>query len=140
VHALHDVGRRSASAPPGLKVLVIDDNVDAADSLAMLLEALGHDVRTANDGATGLRVASAHMPSVVFCDIGMAGLDGYEVARRLRQDAACAGATIVAVTGWGGPEDKGRSEDAGFDLHLTKPIDATSVEAILESRSCRIAG
>jgi PAS domain S-box-containing protein len=115
-----------ASAPPagGLKVLVVDDNDDGAASLATLLRLAGHDVRTAGDGARALAVARAFRPEVVLLDIALPGeLDGYEVARRLRQEPGLEGVLLIALTGLGAPEDVARASTAGFDHHLAKPAD-----------------
>lgn len=106
----------------GLKVLVVDDNTDAADSLGELLTLTGHQSRTAYDGSEALEIATTFLPDVVLCDLGMPGIDGYEVARRLRALPAMRRATLVALTGWGSETDRERSAEAGFDTHLTKPV------------------
>ncbi|WP_198320733.1 hybrid sensor histidine kinase/response regulator [Azohydromonas aeria] len=113
------------------RVLVVDDNVDAADSLAMMLQLIGHEARAVHDGAAALEQAPAWQPDIVLLDIGLPGMDGYEVARRLRADAALAGTLLVALTGWGSEADKRRSAEAGFDAHLTKPVALGDVEAVL---------
>lgn len=105
------------------RILVVDDNVDAADSLALLLRAQGHDVRVAYGGEAALALAAGFAPEIVLLDLGMPGLDGFAVARRLRQDRTTALPKLVAVSGWGQPSDRRRSADAGFDHHLTKPVD-----------------
>ena len=105
------------------RVLVVDDNQDAADSLAQLLELLGHDVRTAHDGEAGIAAAEAFLPDVVLLDIGMPKLNGYDACRRIRDQAWGSGMTLVAMTGWGQEEDKRRSLEAGFDGHLVKPVE-----------------
>ncbi|WP_066336630.1 response regulator [Azohydromonas lata] len=115
----------------GRRVLVVDDNVDAADSLAMMLELMGHEARAVHDGAAALQAAPAWRPDIVLLDIGLPGLNGYEVARRLRADPALAGTLLVALTGWGSEGDKRRSAEAGFDAHLTKPVALDDVEAVL---------
>ena len=115
-----------------LRILVVDDNRDAADMLALLLEAGGHEVQTAYDGATAIESALRHRPRVVFCDIGMPGMSGHEVATQLRTDGAHATAALVAVTGWGTDEDKRKAREAGFDFHLTKPVDPRAIEAVLD--------
>jgi CheY-like chemotaxis protein len=112
-------------------VLVIDDNVDAADTLAALVTALGGDAQTAYDGRSGLRRASEHHPDVVLLDIGMPDMDGYETCRRLRCAPYGAHVFVVAVTGWGQPHDRDRALAAGFDAHLTKPADPRVLEALL---------
>jgi PAS domain S-box-containing protein len=124
-------GGSSPERAPGRRVLVVDDNVDAAESLALLLEVLGHAARVAHDGPSALSEAAAHAPEVVFLDLGLPGMSGYEVARALRADQAFDGTVLVALTGWGAAEDKRRTAEAGFDLHLTKPVDARQVKEAL---------
>ena len=114
-----------------LRVLVVDDNVDAAQSLALLLEASGHAVRSASDGLSAVEVALDFRPNVVLLDIGLPGLDGFEVATRLRQAPSLAGVVLVAMTGYGRVTDKLRSQDAGFNHHLVKPADFGKVQEIL---------
>jgi two-component system CheB/CheR fusion protein len=119
-------GRRQPGAgrPPRRRVLVVDDNVDAATSLVRILSRLyGQDVRVAHDGPEALRSAEEFLPEVVILDIGMPGMDGYEVARRLRGRPGTSAATIIALTGWGQGADRARSKEAGFDHHLVKPVD-----------------
>jgi signal transduction histidine kinase len=115
-----------------LRILVADDNEDAADTLAMLLEVMGHTVQRANDGEAALEVAATFDPQLVLLDIGMPKLNGYETCKRMRAQTGGAGRTIVAVTGWGQPEDRKRSQAAGFDHHLVKPIDMASLSALLD--------
>jgi PAS domain S-box-containing protein len=114
------------------RVLVVDDNVDAAESLSMMFSLEGHSVRVAYSGTEGLLVACEFAPDVAFLDIGMPGMSGYELARRLRAEPALAGLRLVAVSGWGGETDKLKAREAGFDLHLTKPVDAGAVLAALD--------
>jgi len=123
-----------AAAPP-LRVLVADDNLDAASSLRALLEMSGHAVREAHDGEECLRQAAAFRPEVVLLDIGMPGMNGYEVARELRkrQDGSPP-SLIVAVTGWGQERDRDHARQAGFDAHLTKPVDVGQLNALLAQR------
>jgi CheY-like chemotaxis protein len=128
--------RTVADSGPGImqtmkRVLVVDDNADSAESLSLLLELMGHTVRTAHDGEEALEQAEAFRPELVLMDIGMPRMDGYEAARRLRQFPWAAGVVIVALTGWGQDEDKRRSEEAGFDRHLIKPVDPNALEALL---------
>jgi signal transduction histidine kinase/ActR/RegA family two-component response regulator len=120
-----------AHAGPRRRVLVADDNVDFANSLASLLTAHGHEVRVAHDGAEALRIASDFLPEFAFLDIGMPKVHGYEVARRLRAGSPTSDCVLVAVTGWGQEDDRRRARDAGFDRHLVKPIDPEQLEAIL---------
>jgi signal transduction histidine kinase/ActR/RegA family two-component response regulator len=114
----------------GRKILVVDDNADAAESLAVLLRLRGHEVQVALGGTEALEMADANMPELVFLDIGMPDIDGYEVARRLRSRFN-SGMTLVALTGWGTEQDRRRSRDAGFDHHLTKPVELAAVEAVM---------
>jgi signal transduction histidine kinase/CheY-like chemotaxis protein len=113
------------------RILVVDDNDDAATSLAMLLSLSGHEVRVENGGVAGLQAAENFLPQAVFCDVGMPGMDGHEFAARLRQDERFAGTLLVALTGWGSEEDKKRSRAAGFNEHLTKPASVDAVMALL---------
>jgi PAS domain S-box-containing protein len=111
------------------RILVVDDNQDAAATLAMMLELEGHDARAAFNGADGLRIAEAARPDIAFLDLGMPGMDGFELARRLRALPGGVAMLIVAVSGWGGEGDKRQSAEAGFDLHLTKPVSVEAVQA-----------
>ena len=104
------------------RILVVDDNADAAQSLALLLKLAGHDVRVAHDGVETLAVASEFEPEVVLLDLGMPKMDGYETARRLRNESWGRQVMLVALTGWGQQRDRERTAEAGFDLHLVKPI------------------
>ena len=113
-------------------MLVVDDNVDAAETLADLLDLWGHPVRTVRDGAAALEQAGSFLPAVVLLDIGLPGIDGYEVAQRLRRDQGYCG-LLIALTGYGQDEDRRRSEEAGFDHHLTKPVDPEVLRALLTS-------
>ena len=115
-------------------VVVADDNVDAADSLAALLELDGYTVHVAHDGLQALQLASAMRPVACFLDLGMPGLSGMDVARRLRSADHGSDLILIATTGWGQPEDKRRTEEAGFDLHLTKPIDLAHASQELARR------
>ncbi len=105
------------------RVLVVEDNQDAADSLADLLRIFGYEVRVAYSGPAGLEAAQLFHPEIVLCDIGLPGLDGYEVARRLRSDAGTTAVRLIAVTGYGDENDRERARQAGFDEHLVKPVD-----------------
>ncbi len=115
----------AASEAPleGRRVLVVDDNGDAAESLALLLQSAGAEVHTALDGPAGLAAARRFLPHAVLLDLGMPGMDGFEVARRLRAEPGLAGLALVALTGWGQEEDRKRTRGSGFDHHLTKPVD-----------------
>jgi signal transduction histidine kinase/DNA-binding response OmpR family regulator len=116
-----------------LRVMVVDDNRDAADSLGMLLEFLGAEVRVVHDGAAALEAWAAFHPSLVLMDLGMPGLDGYEVARRIRERSTNGDVTLIALTGWGQEQDRRRSRDAGFDDHLIKPAEIDTLQALLVS-------
>jgi signal transduction histidine kinase len=113
------------------RILVADDNADALESLATVLRLRGHEVYCAPDGARALETATRHMPEVALLDIGMPLLDGYEVARRIRAQNWGKAITLVAVTGWGQEADRRRSQEAGFDTHLVKPLDLEKLSALL---------
>jgi PAS domain S-box-containing protein len=133
----------SRSQPVGRaqrKILAVDDNLDAANTMAMLLRILGHDVRTAHDGSSAMEAAQAWRPDIVLLDIGLPGMDGYEVARRLRAIPDLRACILVAVTGYGQEEDRRRSANAGFDHHLVKPVDPQALtELLAECASPRAA-
>jgi PAS domain S-box-containing protein len=112
------------------RVLVVDDNVDIADSFKMLIECSGHDVRMVTDGDSALREALAFRPEVMFLDIGLPGRDGYEISRELRQMPELGGLVLIAVTGYGQAEDRSRSREAGFDYHWVKPIDLDALDKL----------
>ena len=115
-----------------LKVLVVDDNVDGAESLAELLQFSGHETEVAHTGPAALTAARAFEPDVVFLDIGLPGMTGYEVAQQLRAEKGHEGIVLVALTGWGTEEDRRQAREAGFDHHLTKPVDLAEVQRIVE--------
>jgi CheY-like chemotaxis protein/two-component sensor histidine kinase len=115
-----------------LRVLVIDDVIEVADSFALLLKALGARVQVAYGGAAGLTECADFKPDLVFLDIGMPVMDGFETARRMRELTAGRKATLVALTGWGEEKTRGRALEAGFDRHLTKPANIELVEALLD--------
>ncbi len=114
-----------------LRVLVVDDNHDCADSLSMLVQLWGNDVRTAYDGAAALKMAVVHQPDVVLLDLTMLKMDGCQVARQLRQQAAFADTLLIAVSGWTDEVHLQRCDEAGFDHYLIKPIDLASLEILL---------
>ena len=120
-----------AATGPALRIVVVDDNKDAADSLAMLLKFNEHQVWTANDGLAGLDLALEVVPDVLMLDIGLPQLSGYEVARRIRQDPRASKVLLVAISGWGQKNDKLEAAAAGFDHHLTKPVDFDLLQTIL---------
>ena len=109
------------------RILVIEDNPDTADSLAMILTLLGHEVQVAYNGPDGVRKAVAWRPDVVLSDIGLPGLTGYQVAERLRQSPETARARLVAITGYGDDDDRRRAYESGFDFHFTKPADTSAL-------------
>jgi len=121
----HDDGRR------GRRILLADDNRDALDSLATLLECDGHEVYTAADGAAALALAAECRPDVMLLDIGMPKLDGYEVARRVRAQPWGNATVLIALTGWGQDEDRRRSREVGFNSHLVKPLDPAMLSSLL---------
>jgi CheY-like chemotaxis protein len=122
--------RHGAIAPH--RILVVDDNADAGDSLGLLLETLGAEVLVARDGASALEAFKAFDPKIVLLDIGMTGMDGYEVARRIRAGFPERRATIVALTGWGQERDRQLAREAGFDHHLLKPADPAALRELLD--------
>jgi PAS domain S-box-containing protein len=117
------------------KVLVADDNHDAAESIAMILELAGHEVRVANSGQAALSLAQLFRPDTVVLDIGMPDLSGYQVAQRLRQEPWGKDIQLIALTGWGQDSDRRRALESGFDEHLSKPVEPESLEALINSRS-----
>jgi PAS domain S-box-containing protein len=124
---------REASAEVGMsrRILVVDDNRDGVRTLARLLEVLGHEVQSAEDGAEALEVAARYRPEVILLDIGLPGMDGYTVARQLRARPEFEGTVIVAVTGYGNPDDRQQSLQAGFNAHLVKPVDLEALKQLL---------
>jgi len=127
-------GVRGVHLPP-VRVLVVDDNVDAADSTGMLLEVLGAKPRLANDGAAALAAMAEFAPQVVLLDLGMPGMDGHEVARRIRANPDWKAVTLVALTGWGQEEDRRATEASGFDRHLVKPVTVEALRALIVAAS-----
>jgi CheY-like chemotaxis protein/two-component sensor histidine kinase len=121
------------AAPARRRVLVADDNKDAAASLSVMLRILGYETCTAYDGAEALEAAARFRPAVALLDIGMPKTNGYEVARRIRQEPWGKDMVLLAVTGWGQAEDKQRTREAGFDHHLVKPVDPTALAQLLAS-------
>ena len=109
----------------------MDDNVDAAESLSQLLSLMGHEVREAHDGIEGVHAALEFRPDVVLLDLGMPKMTGYEAVRAIRKNATVDGIRIYALTGWGQESDKQRTREAGFDGHITKPIDTAMLESLI---------
>jgi two-component system CheB/CheR fusion protein len=118
-----------------LRILVVDDNVDGAMSLGIVLRLWGHEVQVAHDGFRALEEADRRRFDVAVLDIGLPGLDGYEVARRLRRRPGWAKTLLIAITGYGQNDDRRRSLEAGFDLHLVKPVDPATLEKVLRERA-----
>ena len=125
------VSAQTPAALQPLRILVVDDNRDAADSLSLLLATRGHRTRTVYEGVAALDAAADFRPDTIFCDLGMPGISGFEVAARLRSDSRYPPAVLVAVTGWGTDKDKRRALEGGFDLHITKPIAIEELDAVL---------
>jgi CheY-like chemotaxis protein len=120
------------SNPRPLRILVIEDNSDAAETLGDLLRLFGHEAEIALSGSTGVEVARSVQPDVVLCDIGLPGMDGYAVASNLRSEPATRAARLVALTGYGRDSDRQRTREAGFDLHLVKPVEPLELKRLLE--------
>jgi two-component system CheB/CheR fusion protein len=127
----------SVCKPPRRRILVVDDNADVADSLVLLLQGAGHEVQAARDGPSALTVVDAFGPEVVLLDIGLPGMNGYDVARALRQRLASRPVLLVALTGYGQKEDQRRSSEAGFDRHLVKPVDPEALISLIASGLAR---
>jgi CheY-like chemotaxis protein len=118
-------------AGPRRRILVVDDNRDAAESLGMVLTLMGNEVRTADDGLAAVEAAEEYRPDLILLDIGLPKLNGYEACRRIRERPWSEGVVIVALTGWGQADDRRRSHEAGFDHHLVKPVDVTDLTKLL---------
>jgi len=112
-----------AAPKSSLRILIVDDNQDGANNLAMMLKIMGNDTRTAYDGQAGVDAAGEFRPDVMLLDIGLPKLNGYEVCRRIREQPWGKGIVLIAKTGWGQDEDRRRSHEAGFDHHMVKPVD-----------------
>ena len=119
--------RECTAAPVRRNILIADDNQDALESLALMLRMEGHEVHCASDGEEALALAGLRRPEIVVLDVGMPKLDGCEVARRIRAESWGRGAVLVALTGWGQEIDRRRSREAGFDMHLVKPVDPATL-------------
>jgi DNA-binding response OmpR family regulator len=113
------------------RVLVVDDNIDAADSIAALLTLSGHEVQTAHDGHAAVRMALSFRPEFIFLDLGLPGLDGFAVAQRLRAEPGFETVRLIAVTGYGTEQDRRRTLESGFDQHYLKPVDPKFLESLL---------
>jgi PAS domain S-box-containing protein len=128
-------GKRTPEASSTLKILIVDDNVDAAEMLALLLGIEGHQTHVAHDGTAALEAMSRFAPDLAFIDIGLPGMTGYEVAQRIRASVGRTALMLVALTGWGTEEDRRKAIAAGFDAHLVKPVDAERVNALFAARA-----
>jgi CheY-like chemotaxis protein len=120
-----------------VRALIVDDNIDAAATLSLLLQLGGHTTAVAHDGLGALQAAAEFKPDIVLLDLGLPGVDGYEVARAIRRMPELGNPVLVAVTGWGAPEERLRTKQAGFDEHLTKPVDISMIELLLTSLPAR---
>jgi CheY-like chemotaxis protein/two-component sensor histidine kinase len=116
-----------------LKVLVVDDNVDLVEMLSLVVDSAGHEVQKAFDGSSAVAVARSYQPDVVLLDLGLPSMSGIEVARELRRDPSTANALLVALTGWGQPEDREKTREAGFRFHLTKPTEPEELQQLLDA-------
>ncbi|MEJ0003177.1 MAG: response regulator [Pararobbsia sp.] len=113
------------------RVLLVDDSVDAASAMSLLLETLGHEVRVAHDGFAALETVAGFAPEVVILDIGLPGMDGFQIARALRAREETAGALLIALTGYGQASDRQHSHEAGFDHHFVKPVSFDDIERVI---------
>jgi two-component system CheB/CheR fusion protein len=127
------LAREGAGGPHKRRLLVVDDNKDAAESMSMLLEMWGHEVAYAYDGPSALETAEQWHPEAVFLDIGLPGMDGYEVAERLRGLPEAKHAVLIAITGYGQEDDRRRSRRAGIDHHLVKPVAPDALRSLIDS-------
>jgi signal transduction histidine kinase/ActR/RegA family two-component response regulator len=130
-----DRAQSASVAPPPRRhrIMLVDDNVDFATSLSMLLQGLGHEVLMAHDALEALSIAREHKPEFAFLDLGMPRVSGFELARRLRSEPETAGIVLIALSGWGQARDRERSREAGFALHLVKPVELQNIEAVLKT-------
>ncbi len=113
-------------------MLIVEDNQDAQDALKCLLELWGHEVMVASDGAAGIQLALAHRPEVALVDLGLPTVDGYEVARQIRAGLGASAPLMIALTGYGAPEQRAQALSAGFDLHIVKPVDPDRLATLLD--------
>jgi signal transduction histidine kinase/ActR/RegA family two-component response regulator len=132
-----EAAKAEAAAAAGKRVLIVDDNLDAAETLAMMLELLGQQTRQAHEGNGALKAAQEYNPDVIFMDIGLPGLSGHEVVTRMRRELGMTDAYIIALSGYGTEEDRRKSFHAGFDTHLVKPLDPSALPGILASAERR---
>ncbi|MBW4050866.1 MAG: response regulator [Proteobacteria bacterium] len=127
----------SGQPTPKRRLLVVDDNKDAAESMSMLLEMWGHEVAFAYDGPSALETAQRWQPEAIFLDIGLPGMDGYEVAARMRELPQAKDAVLIAITGYGQEDDRLRSRRAGIDHHLVKPVAPDALHSLIDSLQLR---
>ncbi len=133
-NTMADVNRPTVTPGAALRrfrILVVDDNHDSALSMAMMLQIMGHDTRTAHDGESAVSTAETFLPEVVLLDIGLPKLNGYEVAQRIREQDWGQSMFLIAVTGWGQDEDRQRSREVGLNLHMVKPVEPAALEKLL---------
>jgi CheY-like chemotaxis protein len=124
-------GKLVAFGASGTRILVVDDNIDAADSLSQMLQLVGYSTKVAYEGVTAVELAELWHPGVVLLDLGLPNISGHEVARRLRREAWGRSMRLIAITGWGQEDDRRKSRDAGFDEHLTKPVDPDALLGLI---------
>jgi CheY-like chemotaxis protein len=123
----------AAKSGQALRILLVDDNVDFVTSLALLLEESGHEVRIAHDAGAALEAAAALRPEIAFLDLGLPGISGYDLAQRLRESSAGSDTVLVALSGWGQPQDRARSKSVGFSRHLVKPVEFEQILSVLDT-------
>jgi CheY-like chemotaxis protein len=121
-------------AGPALRLLLVDDSVDAATAMSLLLESDGYDVRIAHEAVHALEIAAQFEPEIVLLDLGLPGMDGFQLAQEMRKRAATANALLIAVTGYGQAADRQRTHEAGFDHHLVKPVSSDEIQRVIASR------
>ena len=133
--ALRRAKMSNATMTPPRRVLLVDDNLDSVETLSMLLRVKGHDSRTAETGEQAIEIADEYQPHIVILDLSLPGIDGYEVAQRLRHRPYGPNLLLVALTGWSGKDIRNKAAEAGFDFHVVKPIDWQQLEQVLELRT-----
>jgi CheY-like chemotaxis protein len=139
MNSVTEAAKADALGASAKRVLIVDDNLDAAETLAMMLELLGQQTRQAHEGNGALKAALEYNPDVIFMDIGLPGLSGHEVVTRMRRELGMTDAYIIALSGYGTEEDRRKSFHAGFDTHLVKPLDPSALPGILASAERRPA-
>jgi CheY-like chemotaxis protein len=126
-----ETAKAEASKVASLRILVIDDIPDVADVMKMLLDLEGFETQVAYNGPAALQLAREFSPDVIFCDIGLPGMDGHEIARRVRKDPAIAQVILIALTGWGAEGEVRKTRESGFDFHMVKPVDSNALLELL---------